>query len=316
MARYLVRRFLTTIPVLVLMSFLVFSMASLAPGDPISLMLSNENINVENVELLKERLHWDLPWFQRYLMYMNDLLHGDLGYSIQLNRPIADLIGERIGNTLLLSAMACAVAVAVAVPLGVAAAARRRSPVDYAATAFALTGVSIPNFYLAFLLIMLFGLRLGWLPIRGLPTYDATILKTLKHLLLPAVALGSILAGVLTRLTRSSMLETMNLDFVRTARAKGLSRRKVLYRHVLRNALLPVVTTVGMQFGALLGGSVIIETIFSLPGLGLLAVEAVKFRDIPLIQGTVLVFAASFVVVTLAVDLLYMVIDPRIRYST
>jgi peptide/nickel transport system permease protein len=290
-------------------------MVSLAPGDPISLMMSNENVNVENVEKLKERLHWDLPWIQRYAMYMSDLLQGDLGWSIQLNRPISDLIKEKIGNTLLLAGMSCAFALLIAIPLGVAAAANRRSVVDYAATAFALSGVSVPSFYLGLLLILLFGLKLGWLPIRGLPTYDATVLKVLRHMLLPSVALGSILAGILTRLTRSSMLETMGLDFVRTARAKGLSRGRVLYRHVLRNALLPVVTTLGMQFGALLGGSVIIETIFSLPGLGFLAVNAVKSRDIPLIQGTVLVFAMCFVVVTLFVDIIYVAIDPRIRYD-
>ena len=315
MLRYIVHRIITTIPVLFVITFLVFSMVSLAPGDPISLMLSNENVNVENVERLKERLHWDQPWIQRYGLYMRDLFRGDLGWSIQLNRPISDLIREKIGNTLMLAGFSCLFALLIAIPLGVAAAARRRSVVDYAATAFALTGVSIPSFYLSLLLILLFGLRLGWLPVRGLPTYNATFFLVLRHMLLPSVALGSILAGILTRLTRSSVLETMNLDFVRTARAKGLSRRRVMYRHVLRNALLPVVTTLGLQFGALLGGSVIIETIFSLPGLGLLAVNAVRARDIPLIQGTVLIFAACFVLVTLVVDILYVVIDPRIRYS-
>ena len=290
-------------------------MVSLAPGDPISLLLSNEYVNVENVEKLKESLNWDLPWFQRYLMYMGDLFRGDMGNSIQLNRPVSELITEKIGNTLILTLAASLVSLIIAIPLGVLAASRRRSIFDYGATALALIGVSVPNFYLALLLIMLFGLKLGWLPIRGLPSYDVTFLKMIRHLILPSVALGSILAGSLTRLTRSTMLETMNLDFTRTARAKGLSRRKVLYRHALRNALLPVVTAFGMQFGALLGGAVIIETIFSLPGLGLLAINAVKARDLPLIQGTVLVFAVSFVLVMLIVDIIYVLIDPRIRYE-
>lgn len=315
MAKYIVRRILTTLPVLLLITFIVFSMVSLAPGDPISLLLSNEYVNVENVEKLKESLNWDLPWFQRYLMYMGDLFRGDMGNSIQLNRPVSELITEKIGNTLILTLAASLVSLIIAIPLGVLAASRRRSIFDYGATALALIGVSVPNFYLALLLIMLFGLKLGWLPIRGLPSYDVTFLKMIRHLILPSVALGSILAGSLTRLTRSTMLETMNLDFTRTARAKGLSRRKVLYRHALRNALLPVVTAFGMQFGALLGGAVIIETIFSLPGLGLLAINAVKARDLPLIQGTVLVFAVSFVLVMLIVDIIYVLIDPRIRYE-
>ena len=315
MAKYIVRRILTTLPVLLLIKFIVFYMVSLAPGDPISLLLSNEYVNVENVEKLKESLNWDLPWFQRYLMYMGDLFRGDMGNSIQLNRPVSELITEKIGNTLILTLAASLVSLIIAIPLGVLAASRRRSIFDYGATALALIGVSVPNFYLALLLIMLFGLKLGWLPIRGLPSYDVTFLKMIRHLILPSVALGSILAGSLTRLTRSTMLETMNLDFTRTARAKGLSRRKVLYRHALRNALLPVVTAFGMQFGALLGGAVIIETIFSLPGLGLLAINAVKARDLPLIQGTVLVFAVSFVLVMLIVDIIYVLIDPRIRYE-
>lgn len=315
MLKYIVRRILTTIPVIFLITFIVFSLVSLSPGDPISLMMSNEYVNVDNLNKLTESLHWDKPWLQRYVLYIDDLFHGNMGTSISLNRPVSDLIAERFGNTLFLTLFASVIALLISIPLGVLAAARRNSIFDYGATTIALVGVSIPNFYLALLLIIFFGLKLGWFPIRGLPTYNLTLAGLLRHLFLPSIALGAILGGSLTRLVRSTMLETMNQDFTRTAQAKGLGRVRVLFRHALRNALLPVVTSFGMQFGSLLGGAVIIETIFSIPGLGQLAVNAVKARDIPLIQGTVLVFAISFVVVMLIVDLVYVLIDPRIRYE-
>ena len=315
MGKYFIRRILTTIPVLFGITFIVFAMVSLAPGSAISLMLSNETVNLENVELLRKELGLDLPWYQQYFRYMGKLLTGDMGRSIQYNRPVSEMIWEKIGNTFLLAFSATIVAIAIAIPLGVLAAAKRRSVFDYAATAVALVGVSIPGFYLSLILIIVFGLKLGWFPIRGLPSYDRTFLRMVRSLTLPSVTLGSMLAGVLTRLTRASVIESMSQDYVRTARSKGMGEGKVLFKHALRNALLPVLTTIGMQFGSLLGGAVIIETIFSLPGLGMLSMNAVKFRDIPLIQGTVLVFAVSFVVVMLIVDMLYVLVDPRIRYE-
>lgn len=315
MGKYLLRRILITIPVLFGITFIVFAMVSFAPGSAISLMLSNENVNVENVDTLAEELGLELPWYQQYARYMGKLLKGDMGRSIQYNRPVGEMIWEKVGNTVLLSVSAMLVAVLISIPLGVLAAAKRRSAIDYLATGFALVGVSIPGFYLSLILIIVFGLKLGWLPIRGLPGYDITFVKMVRHLTLPSIALGSMLSGVLTRLTRASVLEAMSQDYVRTARSKGLSQTSVLFKHALRNALLPVLTTVGMQFGSLLGGAVIIETIFSLPGLGMLSMSAVKFRDIPLIQGTVLVFAVAFVVVQLIVDMLYVLVDPRIRYE-
>ena len=315
MGKYLLRRILITIPVLFGITFIVFAMVSFAPGSAISLMLSNENVNVANVDTLAEELGLELPWYQQYAKYMGRLLKGDMGRSIQYNRPVGEMIWEKVGNTVLLSVSAMLVAVLISIPLGVLAAAKRRSAIDYLATGFALVGVSIPGFYLSLILIIVFGLKLGWLPIRGLPSYDVTFVKMVRHLTLPSIALGSMLSGVLTRLTRASVLEAMSQDYVRTARSKGLSQTSVLFKHALRNALLPVLTTVGMQFGSLLGGAVIIETIFSLPGLGMLSMSAVKFRDIPLIQGTVLVFAVAFVVVQLIVDMLYVLVDPRIRYE-
>jgi len=315
MGKYLIRRITPTIPVLFGISFIVFAMVSLAPGDSISVMLSNETVNVENVKKLKAELGLDRPWYVQYGMYMGKLLRGDMGRSVQFNQPVAQMIGEKIGNTFRLTILASFVSLALAVPLGVLAAARRRSVWDYTATALALGGVSIPSFYLGLLLILFFGLRLGWLPVRGLPSYDATFFKQLRYLILPSITLGSALAGILTRLTRACMLEALGQDYARTARAKGQSELGVLFKHAFPNAFLPILTTFGMQFGSLLGGAVIIETIFSLPGLGMLAMNAVKFRDIPLIQGTVLVFAVCFVAVMLLVDILYVFIDPRIRYD-
>ncbi|HOS50621.1 MAG TPA: ABC transporter permease [Bacillota bacterium] len=315
MSKYLIRRILITIPVLFGITFIVFAMVSFAPGSAISLMLSNENVNVENVDKLRNELGFDLPWYEQYFRYMGKLLRGDMGRSIQYNRPVGEMIREKIGNTIILAMSSMLVAVVIAIPLGVIAAAKRRSVFDYLATGVALVGVSVPGFYLSLILIIVFGLKLGWLPIRGLPSYDVTFVKLVRHLTLPSITLGSMLAGVLTRLTRASVIEAMSQDYVRTARSKGLVEYKVLFKHALRNALLPVLTTIGMQFGSLLGGAVIIETIFSLPGLGMLSMNAVKFRDIPLIQGTVLVFAVSFVLVMLVVDMLYVLVDPRIRYE-
>ena len=315
MSKYLIRRILITIPVLFGITFIVFAMVSFAPGSAISLMLSNENVNVENVDKLRNELGFDLPWYEQYFRYMGKLLRGDMGRSIQYNRPVGEMIREKIGNTIILAMSSMLVAVVIAIPLGVIAAAKRRSVFDYLATGVALVGVSVPGFYLSLILIIVFGLKLGWLPIRGLPSYDVTFVKLVRHLTLPSITLGSMLAGVLTRLTRASVIEAMSQDYVRTARSKGLVEYKVLFKHALRNALLPVLTTIGMQFGSLLGGAVIIETIFSLPGLGMLSMNAVKFRDIPLIQGTVLVFSISFVLVMLLVDLLYVLVDPRIRYE-
>jgi len=314
-SKYLIRRILITIPVLFGITFIVFAMVSFAPGSAISLMLSNENVNVENVDKLRNELGLDLPWYEQYFRYMGKLLRGDMGRSIQYNRPVGEMIREKIGNTIILAMSSMLVAVVIAIPLGVIAAAKRRSVFDYLATGVALVGVSVPGFYLSLILIIVFGLKLGWLPIRGLPSYDVTFVKLVRHLTLPSITLGSMLAGVLTRLTRASVIEAMSQDYVRTARSKGLVEYKVLFKHALRNALLPVLTTIGMQFGSLLGGAVIIETIFSLPGLGMLSMNAVKFRDIPLIQGTVLVFAVSFVLVMLVVDMLYVLVDPRIRYE-
>lgn len=315
MGKYIVRRLLATIPVLIGITFITSAMVSLAPGTAVKLMLGSETANAANVERLEKELGLDRPWYEQYLRYMKGLLKGDMGRSIVYHRPAADQIKEKLGNTVVLAVSSAIFALVVSIPLGVLAASKRRSWVDYAATTLAMIGVSLPGFYLGLLMILLFGVKLGWLPIRGMGATGAGLWAYLRHLIMPSITLGSGLAAILTRLTRSSVLEALSQDYVRTARAKGVNEKVVLYKHALRNALLPVATTFGLQFGSLLGGAVITETIFSWPGIGMLAVNAVKQRDIPVIQGTTLVFALGFVLVTLAVDILYMLIDPRIRYE-
>lgn len=313
--RYITKRLLLAVPALLGITFLVSGLVSFAPGDAISLMLGSERANAANVERLRAELGLDQPWYVQYANYLSRLLRGDLGRSITYGRPVADQIGQRFPNTLLLACSASLVALAIGLPLGMLAAAKRNTIIDYAATTAATLGVSLPNFWLGLMFLLHFGMRLRWLPIRGIGDLDDGLWDFVSHLILPSVTLGAALAALLTRITRSAVLDVLGEDFIRTGRAKGLPGRVVLFKHALRNALLPVLTTVGMQFGGLLGGAVIVETIFSWPGMGMLAVTAIRQRDLPVIQGTVLVFALSFMAVTLLTDLLYALVDPRIRYE-
>lgn len=314
MLSYIARRVLLMLPVIFGVTLIVFALVALAPGDVISLMLSSAALDPANAERLRRDLGLDLPWYQQYTHYMGNLLRGDLGRSIMFHRPVLEQIRDSFPNTLLLTLAAMVFALLVSIPAGVISAARRNTAADYVAMIAAMAGVSMPSFWLGLLLMLFFGLRLGWLPIGGMGSLDNGLWDVIRHLILPAIALGSALAAILTRLTRNALLDVLAEDYVRTARAKGVADRGVLYKHALRNAILPVVTTAGLQFGALLGGTVIIETIFSWPGMGLLAVTAIKQRDFPVIQGTTLLFAACFVVVMLLTDLVYGLINPRIRY--
>lgn len=315
MAVYAARRLLMLIPVLLGISFITFSLLTFAPGNAISLMLGSETVNAANVERLQHDLGLDKPWYVQYVNYMTGLLHGDFGTSITSQQPVGRQILQRFPNTLLLTISSMILALLIAVPIGVLSAARRNRPEDYGAMVLAMVGVSMPNFWLGLVLIIVFGLRLHWLPIRGIGSWADGPWDFVSHLILPAITLGTALAAILTRLTRNAMLDVMAEDYVRTAKAKGLTPRPVLFKHALRNAILPVVTTAGIQFGALLGGAIIVETIFSWPGLGLLSINAIRQRDIPMVQGTVLVFALCFMVVTLLTDLTYSLVNPRIRYG-
>ena len=315
MTTYLLHRLATNIPVLIGISFITFALVTFAPGDAISLMLGSETVNIANVERLRRDLGLDQPWYVQYRDYVGGLLQGDLGTSITSRQPVARQIVQRFPNTLLLTFSSMVVALAIAIPAGVIAAARRNRPADYGAMAFSMIGVAMPNFWLGLILILVFGLHLGWLPIRGMGSLEDGLWDVIRHLILPSVTLGTALAAILSRLMRNAMLDVLTEDYVRTAHAKGIRKRAVLFKHALRNAIVPIVTTAGLQFGALLGGAVIVETIFSWPGLGLLAIAAIRQRDLPTVQGTVLVFALSFMIVTFLVDLIYVTIDPRIRYA-
>jgi len=314
MFSYVIKRILVAVPVLIAISFITFALVTFAPGDAISLMLGSETVNVANVERLRKELGLDLPWYVQYKNYMLNLLRGDLGTSIFSRQPVTRQIMQRFPNTLLLTVSAMLLALLIAIPAGVISAARRNRPADFGAMTFAMLGVAMPNFWLGLILIIVFGLELHWLPIRGMGRLDTGLWNVVSHLILPAVTLGTSLAAILTRLTRNAMLDVLGQDFIRTARAKGVRRPRVLIKHALRNAILPVVTTAGLQFGALLGGAIIVETIFSWPGLGLLSISAIRQRDLPVVQGSVLVFTISFMAVTILVDVLYGVINPRIRY--
>ena len=305
MLTYVGRRILAVVPVLFGVTLAVFSMLFLVPGDPVKIMLAEFVTTPDQIAQMRAQLHLDEPVIEQYGRFVANALRGDLGVSIRSRRPVAAEIAENIGSTGLLALASMMVAIGLGVPLGLLAALGRNSWLDVAAMVVALLGVAMPSFWLGFLLIFVFSLHLGWLPATGG--------GDLPHLVMPAVALGMIAAAIIARLTRSSMLEVLGQDYVRTARAKGLGGASVIVRHALRNALIPVVTVFGLQFGNLLAGAVIVETVFSRPGLGRLIVGAILAKDFPLVQGTVLFVAAAYVLINVVVDVAYAYVDPRIR---
>ena len=313
MGRLVLRRLLATIPVLVLVTAGVFALIHLTPGDPIDVMMA-ESVDATVKANLRRELGLDQPIYVQYGAWMWRLLHGDLGRSIRNGEPVIENVSRRIRPSLQLAALAMAISLVLATPLGILSAARRNTSVDRFGTTFALFGICMPNFLLALLLIFFFGVKLRWLPISGYTDPLEDTLHGLRSLALPALTLGLALAAVVTRTLRSSMLDALSEDYVRTARAKGLSEWSVIRGHVLKNALIPVVTVLGLQLGTLIGGAVITEYVFALPGVGRLVVDAVFARDYPLVQGVVLLIAVGFILSNLAVDLLYGWIDPRIRY--
>ena len=315
MTSYIIRRVFIAVFVLVCISFIVFALVNLAPGDPLRIMLATERITPMLANRMREYYGLDKPWYIQYGIYINNLLHGNLGYSLTTRNLVSGAIARCFPNTIQLTLASMLVALAIAVPLGTISAVRRKSFLDYISLTGAMIGVSMPNFWLGLLLILYFGLQLKLLPIFGIGRLSNGLWDVIAHLILPAITLGTSMAGLLTRLTRSTLLDVLSLDYVRTARAKGLREAGVIYKHAFRNVLIPIVTVAGLQFGALLGGSMIVETIFAWPGMGRLAIQAIQQRDFPVIQGTTLVFAASFMLVILLVDILYVFIDPRIRYE-
>ena len=324
MIAYILRRLALFVPMVAGIVAVTFAIMLLLPGDP-AIVLLGEDASDEAVRDIRRALGLDRPWYVRLGSYYADLLRGDMGRSIFQNQPVADAIGQRLGATLEVAIVALLLSIVLGVLLGIAAAIWRGTPIDGASMLFAQLGVSMPVFWFGILLMYLLAIRLDLLPSigRGEPLLHALgdllsgrpepLLDSLAHIAMPALTLGLTNAAVISRLMRSSMLETLGQDFIRTAHAKGLLPPRITFVHALRNALLPVVSIIGLRFGALLGGAVLTESIFGWPGLGQLAVAAISQRDIPLVQGVVLSFAIAFALVNLLVDLMYSLIDPRIR---
>lgn len=304
MLRYLVRRLLLTLPVLLGVATLVFSLIHLVPGDPAQAMLG-DGASAQDIAELRVSLGLDRPLLEQYVTFLRHAITGDLGRSFRTGQPVTTMIVERIPATAELAVAAMIVAILIAIPLGVVAAVWRGTAADYGAMTFALAGVSIPNFWLGPLLAIVFAVELGWLPVSGR--------GTLAHLVLPAVSLGLALAAILARMTRASLLEELRELYVRAARARGASRVAAITTHALRNSMIPLLTIVALQFGAVLTGAVITETIFAWPGIGRLLIQSIGFRDYPMVQGCILLIAVTYVTVNLVTDLMYGVLDPRIR---
>ena len=306
MLRFLVRRILLTIPVLLGVATLVFSLIHLIPGDPVQSMLG-EGAPQDSVNELRSRLGLDRPLYVQYFSFLNGVAHGNLGTSLRTSESVTRAIADRLPATFELAAAAMLVAVVIAIPLGVIAAAGAGSFVDHIATTLALIGISMPNFWLGPLLAIVFAVELGWLPVSGR--------GTLAQLVLPAVTLGAPLAAVLARTTRASVIDELRELYVMAARARGVSRARAVLKHAFRNSLIPIVTVLGLQLGAVLTGAVITETIFAWPGVGRLLIQSIGFRDYPLVQGCILLIALTYVSMNLLTDLAYGLLDPRIRYE-
>ncbi len=316
MLRFLLRRALLAVPTLLGIAIIVFVLMRSIPGDVVTNLVGLQgNVSAARLAELRRMFGLDLPIHVQFGEWLGGVLRGDLGHSLRTSRPVIQDLALRFPVTLELTVLSLVFAVAIALPAGVAAAVRRGGPVDLLVSVLALLGLSVPGFFLGILLILLFSLRLGWFPPAGYVPLNEDLVGNLRHMVLPALSLGLILAAATVRISRSTMLEVLERDYVRTARAKGLHEGRVRYRHALRNALIPIVTVVGLQFGTLLGGAVIIEQVFSLPGIGRFALEGINLRDYPVVQGAVLAIAAAFVVVNLVVDVMYSLIDPRIRYG-
>jgi peptide/nickel transport system permease protein len=307
---YIVRRVLQTIPVVLGVTALVYFIL-FQTGDPTFLMVSTD-ASREEVERIRRELGFDQPWYIQYIHFLGRAVRGDFGVSLRQGQPVFNIILERYPATLELTFAAMFIALALALPLGVISATRRNSAFDNFAMAFALVGQSTPVFFLGIILLFVFGGLLGWFPIGGRGRGELG--DELRHLILPAITLGTFSVARNARLVRSTLLEVLGQDYVRTARAKGLAERVVIWQHALKNALIPVVTVVGLEFGTLLGGAVITETVFAWPGVGSLVIRAIGQKDFPVVVGTVTVLSVSFVLINLIVDLLYGYLDPRVRY--
>ncbi len=304
MGKYIIRRLILAIPVLIGVSIIAFMILHLSPGDPAQL-LAGEDATQEDIQILRERFGLDQPLPVQYFRFIKGMATGDL-MSMKFNEPVLDIVGKRLKNTLLLSFLAITIAVVVGVVAGILSAVYRYSIIDYISSIAALLGVSMPVFWWGLILILFFSVTLRWLPSGGMGGW--------KTFILPAVVLGTASAGIIARMTRSSMMDVLRQDYITTARSKGLAHRIIIRRHALRNALIPTVTVIGLQFGYMLAGAVLTESVFAWPGVGRLLVTSIMSRDYPVVQTTLVMVALTFVLVNLGVDILYAYLDPRIRY--
>ena len=313
MVSYILRRILATVPVMAIVAFFVFSLLYIAPGDPAA-VIAGDQASPADVERIRQSLGLDRPFLVQFGSWLWHILHGDLGTSIFTSLPVSSLIAQRIEPTLSLMAITLVLTIVVAVPLGVVAAWKAGSWVDRTIMTFAVFGFSLPVFVVGYLLAYVFALQFEWLPVQGYTPFAKGFWPWLQSLILPAIALGCVYIALIARITRASMLEVLQQDYIRTARAKGLGQRSILFVHALKNAAVPIVTVIGLGIALLIGGAVVTESVFAIPGLGRLTVDAILRRDYPVIQGVVLLFSFVYVLVNLMIDLLYTVLDPRIRY--
>lgn len=314
MKRYIIGRLLGLLPVLFLVSIFCFSLLHMLPGDPIDAMFTEDDrIDAATRLEMEIAMGLDRPVWQQYFVWLGNILQGDLGHSLHFDRPNAELIRERFPATIVLTVAAMLIAVAIAIPAGVIAAIRRNTPTDHAAMTFALLGISLPNFWLGIILILTFSIYFPIFPSSGYQASFTDPIETLRYLALPAITLGTGVSAILARMTRSEMLEEIGKEYVRTARAKGLPERTVIFKHTLKNAMVPILTLLGLQFAQLLGGTVVVETVFQWPGVGSLVIDAVYGRDYPLVQSLTLIFAVIFMGVNFFVDILYKWANPRIK---
>jgi len=315
MLKFLLNRLGGAVVVLVLVAILVFALTRLASGDPVALLLGDQ-ATVEDIAKARTQYGLDKPITTQFVLWIGELLHGNLGQSLFLQRPVAQALLERAEPTLFLALFAVGIAALIGIPSGMAAAIWRGSAADQAVSSVAMLGASVPSFWLGLILIQLFAVKLGWFPASGYGDPSAGLGDRLQHLMLPALVLGVLNSALIIRFTRASMLDILGEDYVRTARAKGLAEGTIMVKHVLRNALVPIVTVLGLTMALMIGGTVVTETVFNLPGVGNLVVRAVLRRDYPVIQGTLLVIAAIYVFINLAIDFIYTLVDPRIRLES
>lgn len=311
MLLFIVRRFLTAIPTLIIVTLMVFGIQRMLPGDP-ALIIAGEQRDPEVIAYIRERYRLDEPVPVQYVAWLSQVVRGDLGQSIRTNQPVTQLIFQKLPVTIELALLSMLVALVIAIPIGVLSAVRKNTAVDYAGTLFALSGLSVPNFWLGIMLILLVSVQWNLLPASGYVEFNRDPIENLRRMIMPSLVLGTGLAAVIMRQMRASMLEVLKQDYVRTARAKGLFGRRVVLRHALRNALIPVVTLIGLQMGALLSGAVLTEQVFTIPGFGKLIVDAVFNRDYAVVQGVVLFTAAAYIFINLLVDIAYVLVNPRI----